>query len=214
MSISDLYYRECSLGRMPIERSDTAWLATHWQHHQTRIIHFWQGKWLALVEHQRCQPASLRADALNDESHQFTRVLLGMQQGVAWFAVDHRDLTALPELCAQSRADVARSARKGGGVGSRFGSDLGLCPRVVALAQSAWILWSLRCTHRAQHGGHMRQCTATDCQKEHFVRIEPAVIVLVVDEHTNLRVACWPVIAGPKGRALALWPASLKSAKA
>jgi NAD+ diphosphatase len=118
------------------------------------------------------------------------RILLGLRDGRAWFAL------ALPrEACDPPAGTDWRDLRW---VGAELSPD---DASTMAYAR-AMCVWHARHRHCAACGaatvpvdaGHARLCTRPGCEIRHFTRVEPAVIVLVTrGEHCLLgRQASWP----------------------
>ncbi len=111
------------------------------------------------------------------------RFLLGVDEDVAYFGV-----------AVDGAPDVAVTLREAGAIlGDR---DAGLAVQAVALAN--WHeahQYCPRCGTRTEsrRAGHVRRCPADGV--EQFPRTDPAVIVLVIDEHDRCllgRAVAWP----------------------
>lgn len=170
------------LDRVADRREDERWLAGRWADPATRVLVVDRGR--ALVRDGERPELILLAPQAAPEGE---RYLLGVDDNqTAYFAV----CGPLP---------VIEGARAAGlrGVGAVLGDrDSALLTQAVALAN-----WHATHTHcprcgaptRPARAGYARVCSADG--SEHFPRLDPAVIMLVRDEHDRLllgRAPAWP----------------------
>jgi NAD+ diphosphatase len=194
------------LGRLALSRSgvdratqrrgDTDWLARAWADPRTRVLVVRDAQ--ALVTTRDGQPELVFVSP--DGAPQGTRFLLGVgADDVAYFGVS-AEVQGSPEDEPEATPMALRQ------VGALLSDrDAGLMTHAVALAN-----WHDSHTHCPQCGtptvpapaGHLTTCPTDG--SEHFPRLDPAVIMLVIDPDDRLmlaRNALWPpgrmsVVAG------------------
>jgi NAD+ diphosphatase len=188
-----------TIDRSSALRADERWLERAWSDPATRVLVIDNGHTLVRRTGDQVH-AELYAPA---EAPPGERYLLGVEDGVAYFAV----AAPLPGIAkgevngrvtiAMSLSDtpegqpVAAGLRQVGGLlGDR---DAGLL--VYAVALEAWHAtheFCPRCGTRTtvQAGGHIRVCPKDKSQ--HFPRVDPAVIMLIRDEHDRCLLARGP----------------------
>ncbi|MFE4874381.1 NAD(+) diphosphatase [Streptomyces sp. NPDC056682] len=177
------------IDRAAHHRLDEAWLAAAWSHPMTRVFVVSGGQ--ALIDDTpegRTELVMTPAfEAPVTETH---RYFLGTDEdGVSYFALQK---DALPGRMDQS----ARPAglREAGLLLSP--RDAGLLVHAVALENWQRLhRFCSRCGERTviAAAGHIRRCPA--CGAEHYPRTDPAVIMLVTDEHDRAllgRQVHWP----------------------
>ncbi len=175
MKLGRLALARGTVDRAAERRNDAQWLAREWADPRTRVLAVEDGRALIRLPGETGGDAELvlvsPADAPDG-----TRILLGVDSdGIAYFAV-------LGQLLGPLRPPgVVRAGLREAGalLGDR---DAGLLTHAVALAN-----W--HCTHehcprcgaatRLTAAGHSRTCP--DDGSEHFPRVDPAVIMLVLD---------------------------------
>ena len=197
------------LGRLALSRSavdraterrgDTAWLEAAWADPRSRVVVVHDSEALVRTGGERLELVFVPPE----DAPEGTRFLLGVDpEGIAFFG-----LSSAAELEPTDRSadlDVkAMALRQAGALLSD--RDAGLFTHAVALAY-----WHDTHTHCPRCGtptvpapaGHLTTCPADGT--EHFPRLDPAVIMLVIDEEGRLmlaRNALWPagrmsVVAG------------------
>ncbi|MEV4221615.1 NAD(+) diphosphatase [Nonomuraea sp. NPDC049725] len=203
--IGPLLLARGTIDRSAALRADRAWLERAWADPSTRVLIIDNGHTLVRRDgdevHAVLYPT---ADAPDGE-----RYLLGVEDGVAYFAVA-APLPGTPAGDVNGRVAVPMSLRDtpdgqpvpaglrqaGGLLGDR---DAGLL--VYAVALEAWHAtheFCPRCGTRTavQAGGHIRVCPHDSSQ--HFPRVDPAVIMLVRDADDRCLLARGP--QWPEGR--------------
>ncbi|MDT3396973.1 NAD(+) diphosphatase [Streptomyces sp. B1866] len=180
---------DSGIDRSANHRLDEAWLAAAWSHPSTRVFVVSGGQ--ALVDDTPDGRTELvmtpSFEAPPTENH---RYFLGVDQdGVRYFALQKDSLPG----------PVGQSARPAGlrEVGALLSArDAGLLVHAVALENWQRLhRFCSRCGARTviAAAGHVRRCPA--CGAEHYPRTDPAVIMLVTDEHDRAllgRQVHWP----------------------
>jgi NAD+ diphosphatase len=164
--------------RVGERRTDEAWLAEAWADVRTRVLPL-GGSHFPLTE----DGTALDWRGTNEVA-EGTRIFLGMQGGVAHFAVE------LPETAAEDGWSTLRGALQ-----TLNARDAGLAVHAVALAE--WHRSHRFCPRcggelRITDSGHVLTCAS--CGRHQFPRTDPAVIMLVTDGERALlgRQAAWP----------------------
>ncbi|MBB5774585.1 NAD(+) diphosphatase [Nonomuraea jabiensis] len=203
--IGPLLLARGTIDRSSALRANERWLERAWTDPSTRVLVIDDGHTLVRRSGDAVQ-AVLYAPA---EAPPGERYLLGVEDGVAYFAVA-APLPGVPGGDVNGRVTVPMSLRDtpdgepvaaglrqvGGLLGDR---DAGLL--VYAVALEAWHTtheYCPRCGTRTevQAGGHIRVCPQDGSQ--HFPRVDPAVIMLVRDADDRCLLARGP--QWPEGR--------------
>jgi NAD+ diphosphatase len=197
------------LGRLALSRSavdratdrrgDAEWLARAWADPRTKVLVVHRGEALVATRDDQLELVFVPAA----EAPAGTRFLLGVgADGTAYFGVSG-ELAGEPGTRSESPEAKPMALRQAGTLLSD--RDAGLMTHAVALAY-----WHDSHTHCPQCGtptvpapaGHLTSCPKDG--SEHFPRLDPAVIMLVIDQEERLllaRNALWPpgrmsVVAG------------------
>ncbi|MFI7523758.1 NAD(+) diphosphatase [Micromonospora globbae] len=158
-------------------RADAERLAALRSDERTAVLALWRDRCLVTAEDVPVRltgDAAARVFAVADET-----VFLGLDAGAAVFAADltgQPEARALDVAGAASAVDVRRLAGRlsaAEAAAQAYGRGLLHWHR-----QQRWC-GACGATTAARAGGHVRVCTAAECGRLHFPRIEPAVIVLV-----------------------------------
>jgi len=187
-----------SVDRMTTRRPDAEWIRERIRDQRTRIVPVWRSRNL-LTGGDALRPVLLSAADLQDyPALERSAVLLGQREDTVYFAV---------ELPAESE-DAPR--RYGPGADFRelreAGPLLGAEDGALLAYARGIIHWHRRhrycgdCGSRTESadGGHTRVCVNPSCQRKHFPRTDPAIIVLVTrsengEEYCLLgRQPTWP----------------------
>ncbi len=169
--------------RLGHRRADADWLDEQWQQSTARVVVLAGGRFPVTGDgHEVSWVSPAEAEALAGEGD---RVLLGVHDDVVHFALLPHDFRAPPEW------GMLRT------VGARLGK------RDQSLLVQAQALQEWHRTHRhcgrcgarleRRHGGYVAHCAG--CGRDHFPRTDPAVIMLVVDDHERAllgRQPSWP----------------------
>lgn len=173
-----------SLDRGHNLRDDAGWLEARLADPATLFIPVWRLDNLIVGDPPR--PATLSVADMADWLPRAESVtLLGVRDERAWFAV------GIPDSAVDQRADteVSPLAEHGRWVNLRAVADALLAEDWGALAYArAMVYWHQRCRFCSDCGhptvseraGHVRRCSNAACGRQHFPRIDPAIIVLVV----------------------------------
>lgn len=178
-----LWYTGCRLDRAGASRKDSRWVGESLDRPDTRFVPVWRSR--NLVAGLEIDPAAPRAIVIrrtyaeNLLAHGGEPVFLGLEDDSAVFAVDlsSHDEGALTELASEGEfLDLRRAGPW-------------LHPQDAALLAYARGIVHWHQTHRycgrcgnpteSREGGHLRVCTNSDCGRETYPRIDPAVIMLV-----------------------------------
>jgi NAD+ diphosphatase len=188
-----------TVDRATDRRSDAGWLAETWADPRTRVLVVRDSQALVTTRDGQLELVFVpSADAPEG-----TRFLLGIDaDGVAFFGVSGALDGEVRDLTDSSSAKPMALRQAGALLSDR---DAGLLTHAVALAN-----WHDSHTHCPRCGtptvpapaGHLTTCPADGT--EHFPRLDPAVIMLVIDPDDRLmlaRNALWPagrmsVVAG------------------
>jgi NAD+ diphosphatase len=187
------YYADGTLDRAAERRGDEAWLAERRADPASRFLPIWRGK-IAVAPGEPPRAvmlghAAVAAAGLGDEL-----ILLGLGDGVAYFAVD------------VSRLDDPAAL----GIDPEHFRDLRDVGLEMPDREAAMLAYARGYVHwhgghrfcgacgsptRFEQAGHRRRCSNPDCRRQQFPRTDPAVITLVTDGPRCLlaRRGVWPV---------------------
>jgi NAD+ diphosphatase len=171
--LADVPYAGTALDRAASRRADPAWTARLAAGPRARIWPLWQDQ--LLVAGDPPAPVTLPAAAADPAQ----LVLLGLDDGVAHFAVDLSERTQADAL-ALAGADAAADIRAlFTGLPARQAGMLAYARGLLSWHRNQ--RYCGRCGRPAQprNAGHLRECTNASCGRLLFPRIEPAVITLV-----------------------------------
>lgn len=203
--IGPLLLARGTIDRSSALRANAGWLERAWADPATRVLVIDDGQ--TLVKRVGDEVHAVLYDTA--EAPPGERYLLGVEDGVAYFAVaaplpgsragDGNGRVTMPMSLldtAEGEPVVAGLRQVGGLLGDR---DAGLL--VYAVALEAWHStheFCPRCGSRTdvQAGGHIRVCPRDSSQ--HFPRVDPAVIMLIRDEEDRCLLARGP--QWPEGR--------------
>ena len=193
-----LSYTDTGLDRAALLRRKDAWTAKRLRDPDTRILPVWRNRNL-IRPGDTPKAASLKGKT----AQKFLRIasdvaLLGVNGKVVYFAADASDCEP-EELKSVSRRAEFIDLRQVGPV---------MEPREAAILAYARAMMYWHRNHRYcgvcgsptenQQGGHVRVCTGADCERPHFPRTDPAVIMLVTRSGKGgeacllARQAAWP----------------------
>jgi NAD+ diphosphatase len=192
------YLAASSIDRMALKRKDEKWLAEQLKNPATRVVPVWRDMHLVKYEDKENPAAVFPAyeELKAIEPGLAPEILLGMdkESGTIYFTVE------LPEHDAAaadkwSGLGVFRTLRQISARINRNESAL----LAYAQAMTYWHRSHRFCgtcgsLTRNAEAGHLRVCTEKSCDRHHFPRTDPAVIVLVsAGDYCLLgRSARWP----------------------
>jgi NAD+ diphosphatase len=177
MGFDGLAYTGTRHDRAADRRDDPGWIADQLAREDARVIPMWRDRCLVPPDGTPAALTGAAGRAVAGEAEQV--VLLGLDGPSAVFAADLSHLAEADALrlgAARATADVRGLA-----------AALAL-PEAATLAYARGILYwnrhqrfcgSCGAPTNGRSAGHVRACSAAGCGREHFPRIEPAVIVLV-----------------------------------
>ncbi|SDM17262.1 NAD+ diphosphatase [Nonomuraea maritima] len=203
--IGPLLLARGTIDRSSARRVDDQWLERAWSDPATRVLVIDNGHTLVRRTGDEVHAVLYSPD----EAPLGPRFLLGVEDGVAYFAVA-APLPGIPKGDGNGRVTVPMSLddapegqpvaaglrQVGGMLGDR---EAGLL--VFAVALEAWHSTHSHCPRcgtktTMQAGGHIRVCP--DDGSQHFPRVDPAVIMLVRDDSDRCLLARGP--HWPEGR--------------
>ena len=181
------------LDRASTFRKDETWLQAKLLSDSSHFYFYWRGRFLYF---QQALFVYTQADLNYDLSESFNTqlILLGIEQGnVSFLGTKHEQAYFVCDLAFMDEAEVEQWLISLGNSALKlldFRASLTLLkPKTAAILSyaKALIHWqqSARfcgvCGNKTQvlDGGHRLVCTDDGCQKEHFPRTDPAVIMLV-----------------------------------
>lgn len=169
------WYAEGALDRADGLRHSVDWVAGQWVRAEARVLHV-DDEGRVATDEDANRPVGVRAMGAYDPQR---HILLGLSDGAPWFA-------------APGESDgPAASLRHLGAVCS--GVDLEVAVGAVAL--TAWHRMEPHCSScgtrtEMTNGGVNRRCPA--CDRVHFPRQDPAVIVAVLDAEDRILLGRQP----------------------
>ncbi len=187
----EIFYRELKLDRASESRKNKDWLLQQWAQQQCRVYVLHQDKSLMHWPDREAQPEviQLSQDQLEGLATD-NPIFLGIDGSIPLFALDlsgqsNENLAVLPQsgefidlreygwLLDAQQAGLLAYAR-GLAFWNRNHQFCGICGQLT----------------RFEHGGHMRRCSSTSCDRLHFPRTDPAVIMLVEDRSDPRNPKC------------------------
>ncbi|GAB4190434.1 MAG: NAD(+) diphosphatase [Wenzhouxiangellaceae bacterium] len=167
------------LDRASERRDDQDWIKAQREHPETRYVPLWRNRCLVQREDSRCLPLWLRHDQIHPlDDSPYPPTLLGCTDKRSYFGVSigNADVPRITEAHGGEFADLRFVAD------SLSAFDAGLLAYAKAMHY-----WQHRHTfcgvcgsrNQLRSAGHRLRCTNTECGRDTFPRIDPAVIVLV-----------------------------------
>lgn len=181
-------FSAADIDRLAERRRDDAWLAERLRNPRTRFVPVW--RLLNAVRHDPFRAVLTGAAELGEAAiANATPILLGAQEGVAFFALE------MPDEAAAARVPGEWVELR------RVGALLEASEAALLAHARAMVFWHARHLYcgscgsptAAAQAGHLRVCTDAACGAHHFPRTDPAVIVLVASGDRCLlgRHAAW-----------------------
>ena len=165
--------------RGDVQRRDQAWLDAQAQHPQSRILPLWQLDILVQAE-PSFELGWLSPSAVAPLKVRIPPVFLGLQDGIAHFALDMSDVE--DPLDKLNLGEVWRFQDARGAASRLSAAAAGIVAQ--SRAQVGWHRRHQFCSVCGQpteqgRGGHVRICMA--CKSQHFPRTDPVAIMLISD---------------------------------
>jgi len=177
-----MYKSQRPINRQDQLRKDESALNRLWNDENARVLPVYQGK--CLMSDTNNQPHSLVWLPVQKPWQFCDAIFLGTTDNIPWFALtlDENDVTKLNLPPETDFLDLRA-------VGMRINFDDGAL-LTYAKGLSFWHSQTRYCGHcgsalKNSHGGHVKQCTNTDCAQMVFPRTDPAVIMLVTHTDEN-----------------------------
>jgi NAD+ diphosphatase len=194
------FYATEELDRVAHLRRDEEWLSARLRDQESRVLPVWRGR--LFVDQEKEGDESPRPVHLNVsdaqelvDDLQAAAILLGTQDGRAYFAVDLSGIDSPEEgfLLAQRGHFVSLRA-VGPFLDRASGGLLALAQAMVYWHQQHRFCGACGCPTRGEEAGHWLRCTSESCGVLHFPRTDPAIIVRVTHEDRCLlgRQSRWP----------------------
>jgi NAD+ diphosphatase len=187
--LGELALSRATVDRAAERRTDSAWIEQIWADPKTRVLVVSESRALVDLTDGRHQLVLVSPQ----DAPEGTRFFLGVDEDeIAYFGVSG-DLPALDTVRSGAEPKALQLRQVGADLSAR---DAGLLTHAVALAN-----WHDTHTHCPRCGtptvpapaGHVTTCPRDGT--EHFPRLDPAVIMLVIDPEDRLllaRNATWP----------------------
>jgi NAD+ diphosphatase len=179
------------LDRVSSQRLDDAWLSSSLEDPKSRFLPLW--KLDVLVKKDGSGLGWARRGLLSRVAGAASPILLGVREGVSHYAID---VSSLAEPASElGLGEVADFLDVRAVAGQLSGEDAAVVAQARALVDwHATHPFCARCgaATELRQGGALRSCSR--CSAEHFPRVNPVVIMLVVQGDRCLlgRQAAWP----------------------
>ena len=183
---NSMYYSKIELFRTPSFFADDKWLKKRLRKRNTRIVPVWKNLSL-ILDHEIPTAMTLSGDHARGLLEIAGEIaFLGMNRpdfsddsASAYFAVDVSNCE-MPSLAAMmGRAKFTELRKVGMLMDTHEGSLLALARGVMFWHQNNRYCGNCGSTSISIHGGRMRRCSNPGCEREHYPRTDPAVIMLV-----------------------------------
>ena len=172
-----IHYADDTIDRIAVRREDQAWLDERLRAATTRFVAVASGRHpISGADTEARRPCYLGASDI-EGSLPGEPILLGVQENVAYFAVDVTD--APPTLPA--RVTLLRLRDVITDLGHADSAVLAYASALVHWHRTHWFCGACGQPTTSVRGGHVRRCAGAACRREHFPRTDPAVITLVID---------------------------------
>jgi len=188
-----LFYAGSGLDRAAHMRRDQTWLEERLRDDTTMLLPVWRSLHVIIRENVP-RPLTLRATE-NAELLQRASdvVFLGQRGGAVHLALDLSDV-AEEELRSQTGGEISDLRLFGSLLGAEEAGVLAYARAILHWHRQHRFCGACGQPTRTEAAGHVRRCTDSACNLEHFPRTDPAVIMLVRDGDRCLlgRQARWP----------------------
>jgi len=190
---NELTFCQMSLDRSSTLRKNSAWLQDKIVNEDSRHYFFWRGKFLFFEQDVFIFARKMANDAASNISNMQTitdvltdsdLIFLGTSDTKAHFACDLSNMNE--EVIAKWLHNLAIDnikfidfRRSLSLLTHQQGAILSYAKALIHWQQSALYCGCCGSNNKSVDGGHRRVCLNSDCQREHFPRTDPAVIMLV-----------------------------------
>jgi NAD+ diphosphatase len=172
-SVTGVPYAGLGLDRVTGLREDAAWVAAQAADPRARVLPLWCDQALVTGD-----PPALRVLRPRDVG-QDRLLLLGLADGVPWFAADLSDLAIQDALVTAGADDAADTRSLFTGLPAAQAGMLAYARGLLYWNRHQRYCGRCGCAAEPRNGGLLRACTNAECGTLLFPRIEPAVITLV-----------------------------------
>jgi NAD+ diphosphatase len=168
-----------TLDRASAFRRDEAWMAERLSDLKTQFVPVWRDRNL-VVRGADAKPATLGAEAAERLIEIASEIaLLGIEGDTAYFAADlsHHEPPHLAEILGDAEFADIRGSRNLLEDGS--GAMLLQARGLMYWHRNNRYCAACGASTKSAHAGYARRCNNDSCKREHFPRLDPAIIVLV-----------------------------------
>ncbi|HSS64345.1 MAG TPA: NAD(+) diphosphatase, partial [Gammaproteobacteria bacterium] len=192
------FFVSSSVDRMTTRRPDADWIRERIRDHRTRIVPVWRSRNL-LTGKEMLRPVLLSAADLEDyPALERSAVFLGQRDETVYFALElPAEFEDAPRRYGRG-ADFRELREAGPLLGSEDGALLAYARGIIHWHRRHRYCGDCGSPTESADGGHTRVCVNPSCQRKHFPRTDPAIIVLVTrsengEEYCLLgRQPSWP----------------------
>ncbi len=184
-----------SVDRVARNRRDDEWLAVRLQDASTRFIPVWRSKNLFVAD-QMTEPVFLRPHQVQGlvGTAGARAVLLGVDGSRAYFAIDVSSGENAPPPALAAHGQFRDLRRVAALLDERHCALLAYAKGIIHWHHRHRFCGDCGSPTASVDGGSVRVCTSEACGRQHFPRVDPAIIVLVAAEDRCLlgRKPEWP----------------------
>jgi NAD+ diphosphatase len=180
--------------RVARNRGDDEWLAGRLQDASTRFIPVWRSKNLFAAD-QISEPVFLRRHEVQDlVGTAGSTVLLGVDGNRAYFAIDVSSEEDSPPAALAALGRFQELRRVAALLGEQHCALLAYAKGIIHWHHRHRFCGDCGSPTASVDGGYVRVCTSEACGRQHFPRVDPAIIVLVASGDRCLlgRKREWP----------------------
>jgi len=188
-----IYYRALTLDRASESRKNPDWVRQQWTRRQSRVFGLKDDKSLMRHDGGPSVPevVQLPRDAVVDLVDEFEHLIfLGLEQEIPLFALDvssHHPQRLNASLGDGEFIDLRDIAWR---LDSQHAAMLAYARGLAFWNRNHRYCGICGSPTLSKNGGHMRRCSNSSCERMHFPRTDPAVIMLVEDCRDPARPRC------------------------
>jgi len=188
-----IYYRALNLDRASESRKNSDWLKQQWTRRQSRVFILKDDKSLMRRDGASSAPEMIQLprDDVVDLVDEFDHLIfLGLEQKIPLFALDvsHHHQQRLESSFGESEfIDLREVAWR---LDAQHAAMLAYARGLVFWNRNHRYCGICGSPTLSNYGGHMRRCSNSACERMHFPRTDPAVIMLVEDRRDPARPRC------------------------